>query len=412
MKNKKLRILYISQYFPPEVGATQTRAFEMASNLVKMGHCVTVLTEFPNHPKGIISSEYRLKLFTREQVSGVDIVRTWVYTRPEKNFWNRIIFYFSFLMMSMIRGISLRERYNIVYATSPPLFVGLSGYIISLVRGIPFIMEVRDLWPESAVVLGELKNPIFIRSSERIERFLYHRAVRIVGVTEGIVRNLEQKHIAKDKIKLIQNGANVDLYKPGEKNLSLLKRLGISPSSFVIMYTGLHGLMHGLEFVIDTANDLKNEPDIKFVFIGDGVRKSYLIDLANRYQLDNVLFLEPQQEENLPPYIQSFDVGLVTTKKLAFCRGTLPVKMFTYMACEKPVLLCVDGEACRIINQSKAGIYVEPENRVHMVQTIHMLKKSEKLCHEMGRAGRAFVVAHFSRKQKALELEKVFMDIV
>ncbi len=412
MINKKLHILYISQYFPPEVGATQTRAFEMASNLVKMGHHVTVLTEFPNHPKGVIPPEYRLKLFTREQISGIDVVRTWVYARTKKNFRNRIIFYFSFLVMSLVRGISLREKFCIVYATSPPLFVGLSGYMISLIKGTRFAMEVRDLWPESAVVLGELKNPIFIRISERIATFLYHRSVRIVGVTEGIIRSLIKKHIPQDKVRLIQNGANVDLYKHGEKNLSLLTRLGISLSSFVVMYTGLHGLMHGLEFVIDAANDLKNDPDIKFVFIGDGVRKSYLIDLAKRYQLDNVLFLEPQQEENLPSYIQSFDVGLVTTKKLDFCRGTIPVKMFTYMACEKPVLLCVDGEARRIIEQSKAGLYVEPENRVQMVQMIQKLKKSEKLRHEMGRAGRAFVVAHFSRKQKALELEKVFMDIV
>ncbi|MBN2030809.1 glycosyltransferase family 4 protein [bacterium] len=412
MKDKRLHILYISQYFPPEIGATQTRAFEMASHLVRMGHRVTVLTEFPNHPKGVIPPAYRFKLFMRETHSGIDVIRTWVYVRPNKNFWNRIYFYLSFMILSMIIGILMCKKIGVVYATSPPLFVALSGFMIGLVKGIPFVMEVRDLWPESAVILGELQNPMFIRISEKIEKFLYRRAVRIVGVTEGIVKGLKERSVSKDKIELIYNGANVDLYRPGERNISLLNRLGISPSSFTIMYTGLHGLMHGLEFVIHAANDLRNESDIKFIFIGEGVRKAYLIDLARRYRLKNTLFLESLQEVDLPQYIRSFDIGLVTTKKLPFCRGTLPVKMFTYMACEKPVLLCVDGEARHIVENSKAGIYAEPENKGQLIQAIHHLKKSKRLCREMGKAGRKFVVTHFSRRQMAKELENILMEIV
>jgi colanic acid biosynthesis glycosyl transferase WcaI len=277
LKKKLLRILYISQYFPPEVGATQTRAFEMASNLVRRGHRVTVLTEFPNHPLGVIPSQYRHKLFTRENMAGIDVIRTWVFTRPEKNLYVRLAFYFSFMVLSILRAVFIQKKFDVVYATSPPLFVAVSGFVISIIKRSRFVLEIRDLWPESAVVLGELSSSLLIGLSEKLETLLYKKAIRIVMVTRGICSRLKEMNIPGAKLSLIPNGANTDLYQPGEKDRALLRSLGIRDSHFVVMYTGLHGLMHGLEFVIEAACEFQRDPELFFVFIGDGVMKSRLI---------------------------------------------------------------------------------------------------------------------------------------
>ena len=205
-----MNILYITQYFYPEVGATQNRALEMASYLVKSGHEVTILTEFPNHPSGIIPKRYRFKLFERERYKGIEVIRSFVKASPNKDFVNRILFYLSFMISSIIAGMKLKNRrYDIVYATSPPLFVGLSGYIISRLKKIKFVFEVRDLWPESAVVMGELKNKKAIQLSEWIERICYKNASRIVVVTKGIHDHLTQKDIDPDRLWIVPNGANV-----------------------------------------------------------------------------------------------------------------------------------------------------------------------------------------------------------
>ncbi len=402
---KKISILYISQYFPPEIGATQTRAFEMAAALKRMGHDVTVLTEFPNHPRGVIPEKYGGLKVAHETYAGLDVVRTWVYARSEKDFKARILFYLSFCYMAIAEGLKLKKRWDIVYATSPPLFVGVSGYVISLLRRATFVMEVRDLWPESAVILGELSNPLLIRLSEALERFLYHRARRIVGVTKGIIQGLSERGVAEKKIRFIPNGANVELYVPGARDSSVLQEASLPPSSFAVMYTGLHGLMHGLDYVIRTARSLRDEKEIQFVFIGDGVRKAHLIELAGRLHLDNVRFMDARPENDLPRYIRTFDAGLVTTRKLDFCRGTLPVKLFSYMACGKPVILCVDGEARSILEESGAGIFAEPENEEQLREAILFLKNNPALCETMGRKGREYVERHFSRKKFAAELE-------
>ncbi len=412
LRKKLLRILYISQYFPPEIGATQTRAYEMVRYLTAAGHRVTVLTEFPNHPLGVIPSQYRYKIFTRERMHGIDVLRTWVFARPEKNFLVRLGFYLSFMWMSILRGVFIREKFDVVYATSPPLFVAVSGFIIALVKGCRFVLEIRDLWPESAVVLGELTHKQFIALSEKLEIFLYNKAVRLIGVTQGICNRLKEKGVPETKLSFIPNGVNVDLYRPGKKDRLLLRLLGIDVSSFVVAYTGLHGLMHGLDFVLETACELQSDSQLFFVFIGDGVRKQHLIDLAGQYQLKNVRFLNGVAEKELPRYIQSFDAGLATTKKMAFCRGTLPVKMFSYMACAKPVLLCVEGEAEKILQTAGGGLSVEPENVVQLKKAILKLKNNPALRKQMGQAGRRFVEKNYSRKQKAVELEELLLKIV
>ena len=410
--SNRLRILYITQYYPPEIGATQTRAFEMVRYLVDRGHRVTVLTEFPNHPSGIIPQRYKGKWFSRERDGNLEVIRTWVFTRPEKTFWSRIAFYLSFCLMSVIRGIVIGGTFDAVYATSPPLFVGLSGLIISLWKRTRFVLEIRDLWPESAVALKEISNPSVIRLAEGLERFLYHRACRIVGVTKGFLETIQSVGISPKKLHYIPNGANLELYTPGPKRISLRKELGIPASAFVVMYTGIHGLMHGLEFVIRSAAMLQENRNIFFVFIGEGVIKQSLIAEAEERGLKRILFLDSVPEEALPDYIRTFDAGLVTTRDLDICRRIISVKMFTYMACEKPVIACIEGEALSIVLNAEAGIYAEPENPEALVRAVLKLSKHPGLCKKLGRNGRDLVSAQFSRKKLAAKLENVLQEVV
>ncbi len=406
-----MKILYISQYYPPEIGATQTRAFEMASNLMKLGHQVTVLTEFPNHPTGIIPGEYRFKFFAREHNAGIDVLRMWVFASPKKNFLTRILFYFSFMFTAIIGGLALRKKFDVVYATSPPLFVAVAGYVVSFFRKTKFVMEVRDLWPETAVILGELSNKHFINISEKLELFLYNKSVRIVTVTQGFKnRILEKAQTPDEKIVVIPNGANTELYSPGEKDETILRELNLDPSKFIIVYTGLHGLMHGMDFILDAAKLLQDDKDIFFLFVGDGVRKAHLIETAKKYGLQNVIFLEAQEEKNLPHFIHSCDIGLATIKKTIVSDRVIPVKVFTYMACAKPVLLCVDGETRDIVESANAGIYIEPENAEQLKNAILKLKSDPSFCEAMGKNGRKLVEQNYSRAALAQKLEQCLLD--
>lgn len=414
MPSKKiLNILYISQYYPPEIGATQTRAYEMVRHLVDAGHQVTVLTEFPNHPIGIIPSEYHGKLYERKKEEGIDVLRMWVFTTQKKIFMTRILFYFSFMFMAIIGGLCVRKKFDVVYATSPPLFVGVSGYVLSIIKRAEFVLEIRDLWPEAAVLLNELSNKHFIKLSQKLEHFLYLKAKKIITVTQSFCEYISRKSgIPENEIIIIPNGANTELYIPGPKNRIIFDEWGIDQSKFVVAYTGLHGLNNGLDFVIEAANLLKEHSDIHFVFIGDGVKKVDIIKIAEQQNMKNVTFMKGQQEKMLPWYIQSCDVGLVPLKKTAYGMTMIPVKLFTYLACAKPVVFSVGGETRSLMEKADAGIYIEPENAFQLKEAILKLKSNPELCSTMGKNGRKLVAENFSRKKLAEQLESTLKKLI
>ena len=402
---RHLRILYLTQYFPPEIGATQTRAWEMATRLSRMGHRITVLTEFPNHPGGVIPFSFRGKACQGSTESGLDIYRLWVFARPKKTFLTRILFYISYMGMAVLRGLAMRGPFDLVFATSPPLFVAVAGRILARIKGIPYVMEVRDLWPASAVVLRELTNPKMIALSERLERSLYGGASAVVTVTRGIHDTLLGRNIPEDTLEFIPNGANISLYRPGSPVKDAREEMGADADSFVVIYTGLMGLIHGLDFTLDTARLMEDDPAVRFVFIGDGVRRIPLSAHAVRKGLSNVRFLPAKPEQELPRFLNSAHAGLVTTRAMEFCRGTLPVKMFTYMACGLPLLMCVEGEAREIVEQSHSGLIIEPENPGKLADAVRWLKKHRKAAAEMGGRGRSFVEKYYSREKQARSLE-------
>ena len=406
-----MRVLYLSQYFPPEIGATQTRAREMATGLIEAGHQITVVTEVPNHPEGIIRPEYRGRLWARERGDGIDVIRVWVKVSPTKSLVARLAFYWSYMASATLAGLLLaRGSYDLIYATSPPLFVGGAALALSRLRRLPLVFEVRDLWPQSAIELGELHNPRAIRMAEALEGLCYQRSVRMVAVTRGILQELLRRGHPEEKLVWIPNGANTVLYQPRPKDPEIVKGLGLE-GKFVAIYTGLHGLIHGMECIIECARILRDQKDLLFLLLGGGVKKGELKAMAEGYGLRNILFLPEQPESELPRYLSCADAGLATTKRLKLCEGTLPVKMFSYMACGLPVILAVNGEAREVLTEAGAGLHVEPENPVQLAQAVMRLKENAPLKEEYGRKGRDFVMRHYDRKKLAERLEKVLREV-
>lgn len=407
-----MRILYFTQYFPPEVGATQTRAWEMCRYLVERGHHVTVVTEVPNHPSGIIPPNYRGRLSERRVEKGIDVLRLWVAASPEKTFRSRMQFYLSYMGIATLAGSLLKGRYDLVYATSPPLFVGAAGMAVAAKRRIPFVFEVRDLWPESAVALGELKSRKAILAAERLERLLYRRAARIVSVTEGISDRLHQKGIPHSKVALIPNGANTHLftYEP-EAGRTLASELGLT-GKFIALYAGIHGVAQGLETVLQAAHLLRDNKEIEFVFLGEGPRKGALMEMSRELSQENVHFLPEVPSERMPAILSAAGCAIVPLRDEALFQGALPSKMFEAWACSRPVVLSVAGEAAQTLSQAGGGVAVKPEDPGDMAKAFAYLQAHPNEAGEMGRRGRAFVEQHYSRREQARKLEALLENVL
>ncbi len=407
-----MRILYLSQYFPPEVGATQTRAYEMAQGLLRAGHHVTMLAEVPNHPEGVIRPDYRGKFWTRESFDGIDVIRVWVKTAPVKTFKTRMLFYLSYMLNALLAGLLLaRGRYDAIYATSPPLFVGAAALALSYLRRTPLVFEVRDLWPESAVALGELRNPRFIHWAARLEEACYRRARRIVVVTEGIRARLLERGIPAAKLALIPNGANTELFQPQPAAGQQLRAdLGLEVV-FLIVYAGIHGIAQGLETALYAADRLRANPRIHFLFIGEGPCKADLLALKAQLDLPNATMLEARPREAMPAYLSAADVALVPLRRLELFKGALPSKMFDAWACACPVLMSIEGEARAVLERAQGGVFFPPEDVAALVSTITELADAPAAYRRMGENGRQFVAAHYSRQAQARALATLLENL-
>ncbi len=407
-----MRILYFTQYFPPEVGATQTRAWEMCRFLIDEGHYVTVVTEVPNHPSGIIPPDYQDRLSERKWESGIDVLRLWVAASPEKTFRSRMQFYLSYMAMASVAGVAIRGKYDLVFATSPPLFVGAAGLASALKRRIPFVFEVRDLWPESAVALGELKSRRAIAAAERLEKALYGRAARIVAVTEGIRKSLVERKISSEKVALIPNGANTDRFTyQREAARTLRAELGLE-GKFIALYAGIHGVAQGLETVLYAAKLLSEKTDIYFLLVGEGPRKQALQEMSMSLGLGNVRFLSEVPTERMPAFLSAAGCSLVPLRDEPLFRGALPSKLFEAWACSCPVVLSVAGEAALVLSRADGGIATAPEDPIGMAEAISYMYHNKEKAEMMGGRGRAYVETYYSRRSQARMLEALLREVV
>jgi colanic acid biosynthesis glycosyl transferase WcaI len=400
-----VKILYVSQYFPPEMGAPAARAAELSRLWANDGHEVTVLTGFPNHPTGIIPPEYRSqfrRLLVRQQIDNANVVRTWLWPLPNRRSWERALNYSSFFLSAAAAGTFLPHA-DVVIGTSPQLLVGLSAWWIARRQRVPFIFEVRDLWPESLVAVGAGNSKSALhRALCRIAKFLYREADHIVVVTQAFKTYLEDHwNIAPGRISVIENGVDTRLFHPGAGSNHFRRELA-AEGKFVVAYIGTMGMAHGLETVVEAARSLRScAPHIQFLLIGEGAEKDKLRNLAALQGLPNVKFLDQQSRDRIPAYICASGACLVMLKKADLFKTVLPTKLLEFMSCARPVILAVDGESRRIVEESGAGIFVEPQSSTDLAAAVLKLAENPALCRLMGNKGRDYVARHFAREQTA-----------
>jgi glycosyltransferase involved in cell wall biosynthesis len=405
-----MKILFLTQYCPPEVGAPQNRIFEFAKQLKKFNHEVTILTAMPNYPKGEIFEGYRGKKVVLEEIEGIKIVRTSIYATKDKSFTKRLRNYLSFTFSSVLTGSKYIDKQDAIITESPPLFLGWSGYILAKRKKAKFIFNISDLWPESAVKLDMLHNKLLIRLSTWLEEFCYKKAHAVTGQTKGIVDNIVGRGFDKNKVHLITNGVDTEFFKRENRDEEFRKELGID-KKFAICYAGIHGIAQGLEVIIESADILRDYKDIQFLFFGDGPEKEALINMVKEKELNNVSFLPVQSKPKMPRIIASMDATIIPLKRLDLFKGALPSKMFEALSSELPIILAVEGEAEKLINDAGAGITVEPENSKEIAEAVLKLYKDESLRTKLGQSGRKYVMENYAREAISRRLEKILLNL-
>ena len=358
-----MRILFLSDNFPPEVNAPASRTFEHCREWVKAGHQVTVITGAPNFPTGKVFPGYRNRLWQREIMDSIEVVRVWTYIAANAGVAKRTLDYLSFMVFGFLAGL-VQRRPDVIVGTSPQFFTNCAAWMLSVFRWRPFIFELRDLWPESIKTVGAMQDSAALRLLERLERFLYRRAAAVVAVTESFRRNLIARGIDGDKIAVITNGVDLTRFQPMPRDPELAGQLGLT-GKFVAGYIGTHGMAHALETLLEAAQRIAALPtgqNVHFVLLGDGARKLALKATAERMELKNVIFLDTVPKAEVPRYWSLLDVSIIHLRKSDNFTQVIPSKLFEGMGMGIPVLHGVAGESADIVEREDIGRVFEPEN--------------------------------------------------
>ncbi|WP_069133137.1 glycosyltransferase family 4 protein [Rhodohalobacter halophilus] len=403
-----MKILFITDNFPPEVNAPATRTYEHAIEWVEEGAEVTVLTCNPNFPQGKIYDGYKNRIKQVEHIDGIKVVRLWSYMSANQGFVKRTLDYMSFAWMSSLFG--LFEKADVIIATSPQFFTTWAGWFLSKLKRKPWVFELRDLWPESIATVGAMsKESRAYRTLEKIELGLYKSADLVIPNTPAFKTNLVNRGIPEEKMHVIPNGANLELFDPERKNAELKEKLGIK-EDFVIGYIGTHGLAHSLDFVIESIAKV-DFGNIHFLFIGDGAEKEKVKSMADDKGLKNVTFLDPIPKAQIPNYLALTDASLVPLKKSDTFKTVIPSKIFEACAMGKPIILGVEGQAKEIIDEFEAGVCFEPENSTEFVDAVHRLTGDKRLYQTLSENALNLARA-YDRKKLAKEMLDVIREKV
>jgi len=406
-----MKIVYVSHYFSPEIGAPSARIHEMAKAWIKAGHQVEVVTGFPNHPHGQLYPGYESQTYFLEEMDGIKVHRVWTCVTPNRGLIKRTLGHISMWFSALLFAARQIDSPDIVIGTSPTLFSVMAARRLAKRNRVPFVMEVRDLWPGIFVDLGVLTNPLIIKILELWELWMYRQADRIVTVTEGFKENISNRGIDPYKIHIIPNGADLDFFHPGEKTSSLAEDLNLS-DKFVVLYLGAHGISHGLDTILNSAAQLTELEEIVFLFVGDGGKKAELQEKALAENLKNVVFHPPVSKEVVPTYYNLADVCLVPLRDVELFQTFIPSKMFEIMAMGKPIVASLSGEAASIMRASGGAILAEPENTAQVTEAIKTLYQDAQKRADLGHKGRAFVESRYSRKSLADTYISLMQDCI
>lgn len=392
-----MKLVILTQYFPPEVGAPQNRLYELAVRLQQRGVEVTILTAMPNYPQMKIHEKYRGKFYVKENMNGLTVHRSWIYATPSKGMAKRLLNYFSFVFTSFWTGLFRLPKHDYLLVESPPLFLGKTAYALSRLHGSKMIFNVSDLWPESAEKLGIVTNRTFLRAATILEEFFYKRSHLITGQTQGICRNISKRFPHKD-IYWLPNGVDMSYYDSDSPKENKRQQLGFSDHHFLLLYAGIIGHAQGLEVLLHAAERLKDQPEIQFLLLGSGPEKEKLQWLKEERSLSNVHFLDAVGKSEMPQIVHAADAAVIPLKKLDLFLGAIPSKIFENLAMKKPILLGVEGEAKDLfITKGKAGLAFEPENDRDLAEKTLKLYTDPELRKELGNNGFNYVKENFTR---------------
>lgn len=405
-----MKLLILTQYYPPEVGAPQNRLHELAVLLNRKGITVEVLTALPNYPKYVIHLEYLHGDRREESIDGVKVYRSGIWVSKSKGIISRLLNYFSFVWTSYWRGRKL-GKYDFLLVESPPLFLGYSALGLSKKLKAKLIFNVSDLWPESAEKMGIVTNRFLLGMAYRLEAKCYRRSVLVSGQTMGIVENIKERFPAT-RTHWLPNGVDPGFYDPEKVQADFRERHGIPEDHLVLFYGGILGHAQGLEVVLHAASKLSDKDKCTIILQGSGPEEFKLKELAGQLNLNRVLFLDPVEKSFMPGVLKEVDVALVPLRKLDLFQGAIPSKIFEALAMEKALLLGVEGEAkLHFIENAKAGLFFEPENSEALTKMIRLMSLNRNEVTEMGRRGRKYVVENFNRDKIAEDLIRVLKDI-
>lgn len=407
-----MKILFVSQYFPPEMGAPSARVHELSREWVRQGHTVTVLTGFAHHPTGIKARADRWRLTRRERVDGIDVIRAYVYAAPNQGTARRMLSYASFAVAATLVGALRAGQPDIVVATSPQLLCACAGYALSRLRGVPFVFEVRDLWPESIIAVEAMGENAIFRGLKAVAHHLYRNSTCVVTVGEGYKRQIVNRYgIDPQHMSVLPNGIDRELFRPLSKDNEIRREFGWGDRR-VLLYLGTHGMAHALHTVLDAAAAMRDDTETLFVLVGEGAMKAELKRRAAELQLPNVQFIDQQPKQRIPAIYAACDIGLVTLRKTDLFQDVLPSKIFEYLAMERPLLISVDGDARALVERAGAGVFVPPEDAPALVAAIRRMSASPETMREMGRSGRVHVLRHYDRKLLATRYLELLSELV
>lgn len=405
-----MRILFLSDNFPPESNAPATRLYEHAVYWVQAGHQVTVLTGAPNFPEGKLFPGYQNRWYAVEMVEGIRVVRVKTYITANEGFLKRTLDYLSFMVMAVIAGF-FQKRPDVIIATSPQFFAAVGGWMLAKLRRRPFIFELRDLWPASIAAVGAMKNRRLLQWLEQLELFLYRQATAIVALTNAFKADLTRRGIPASKISVVINGVELSRYAPQAKDLELVKQYDLT-DKFVVGYIGTHGMAHALHRVLETAELLRHRPEIIFLFVGSGAAREQLVQEAKLKNLTNVRFIPRQPKEMMPKLWSLCNIALIPLKNDSLFNSVIPSKMFEAMGMGIPLLLSIpEGEATQIIRDTGAGVVVPPEQPSLLAEAITSLYDQPLRVAELTRASQQ-AASNFSRQRQAEKMLEVLEGVL
>jgi glycosyltransferase involved in cell wall biosynthesis len=394
---RPMRILFLHQSFQSLKDGGSGRGNDFARRLAERGHTVTCLAGTFNYLTARVPREFKGRLSVREQLDGYEVLRAWTYEGYHKGFGHRLLTLMSFMLTSIVVGIR-EPRPDVIAPCTPPFFLGITGYVLSLWHRAPLVYEVRDLWSEVAFQLGIVKNQWVIAAVRKLERFLYSRSRFIVINSPGFIKPLESMGVAADRIRLIPNGVDLDEFRPLPAERERVRSENSWDGKFVVMYAGSLGMANGLNMMLEAAALMREIADVLFVLVGDGQQRAELEASARTRQLTNVQFMGAVPKQRIPELLAGADAGVATLLDIPLFRTTYPNKVFDYMACAKPTLIAIDGVIREVIDASRGGLFVPPQDAAALVDGVRWLRQNPEEASAMGARALSYVREHFDRR--------------